>query len=78
MTSAGTPVYDLFTGLECPPVPKKDVRFFMRPNYTMGCDNDGHTPLFLNDPHLQIGSGDLGRSGGVIHEKSTRKKSRHC
>ena len=50
----------------------------MRPNYTMGCDNDGHTPLFLNDPHLQIGSGDLGRSGGVIHEKSTRKKSRHC
>ena len=78
MTSAGTPVYDLFTGLECPPVPKKDVRFSCAQTTRWGVTTTVTPLCFLNDPHLQIRSGDLGRSGGVIHEKSTREKPQHC
>jgi len=72
MTSAGTPIYDLFTGLECPPVPKKDVRFFMRPNYTRGCDKDGHTPPFLKDIDLMSALAMWGR-GRIIRQKHLKK-----
>ena len=55
----------------------KRCAFFMRPNYPRGCDNDGHTPRFLNDPHLQVRSGDLGRPAGYPPEKHP-EKIRHC
>ena len=54
---------------------RKRCAFFMRPNYTRGCDKDSHTPLFLNDPRVLVRSFDLGHPGRVIRQKNTGKKN---
>jgi hypothetical protein len=51
----------------------------MRPNYTRGCDKDGHTPPFLKDIDLMSALAMWGR-GRIIRQKSPEKigKCRRC